>query len=146
MDTKSACRNPTSETTFLWNCPRQHLLGSTRTIGQGTPPQMLEMISRGVDMFDCVMPTRVARHGMAFTLDGPIHIKNKRFEFDSNPLDESTHPSLLKYSRSFIRHLFRSGEMLSLRLLSLHNLHFFLRLMSDAREHITTGTFSSFKN
>ena len=115
-------------------------------MGLGTPPQMLEMIARGVDMFDCVMPTRVARHGMAFTADGPIHIKNKKFEFDANPLDENTHPSLQKYSRSFIRHLFRAGEMLSLRLLSLHNLHFFLRLMSDAREHITAGTFSDFKN
>ena len=115
-------------------------------MGLGTPPQMLEMISRGVDMFDCVMPTRVARHGMAFTADGPIHIKNKEFEFDPNPLDENTHPALQKYSRSFIRHLFRAREMLSLRLLSLHNLHFFLRLMRNAREHIEAGTFASFKN
>ncbi|MFK7911848.1 MAG: tRNA guanosine(34) transglycosylase Tgt [Akkermansiaceae bacterium] len=115
-------------------------------MGLGTPPQMLEMIARGVDMFDCVMPTRVARHGLAFTADGPIHIKNKEFEFDSGPLDENTHPALEKYSRSFIRHLFRAGEMLSLRLLSLHNLHFFLRLMSDARGHIAAGTFTGFKN
>ena len=115
-------------------------------MGLGTPPQMLEMISRGVDMFDCVMPTRVARHGLAYTADGPIHIKNKEFEFDSRPLDESTHPSLQKYSRSFIRHLFRAGEMLSLRLLSLHNLHFYLRLMRQAREAIEEGTFTTFKN
>jgi len=115
-------------------------------MGLGTPPQMLEMIARGVDMFDCVMPTRVARPGLAFTADGPIHIKNKEFEFDSTPLDENTHPSLQKYSRSFIRHLFRASEMLSLRLLSLHNLHFYLRLMSDSREHIAAGTFSKFKN
>ncbi|MCP5536520.1 MAG: tRNA guanosine(34) transglycosylase Tgt [Akkermansiaceae bacterium] len=115
-------------------------------MGLGTPPQMLEMIARGVDMFDCVMPTRVARHGLAFTEDGPIHIKNKEFEFDARPLDENTHPSLLKYSRSFIRHLFRSREMLSLRLLSLHNLHFYLRLMRQARETIENGTFASFKN
>lgn len=115
-------------------------------MGLGTPPQMLEMISRGVDMFDCVMPTRVARHGLAFTEDGPIHIKNKEFEFDKAPLSENTHPSLQKYSRSFIRHLFRSKEMLSLRLLSLHNLHFYLRLMRQAREAIENGTFSDFKN
>lgn len=115
-------------------------------MGLGTPPQMLEMIARGVDMFDCVMPTRVARHGMAFTADGPIHIKNKQFETDARPLDEHTHPALQKYSRAFIRHLFRAGEMLSLRLLSLHNLHFFLRLMADARGHIAAGTFQSFKN
>ncbi len=115
-------------------------------MGLGTPPQMLEMISRGVDMFDCVMPTRVARHGLAFTEDGPIHIKNKEFEFDKRPLDESTHPDLQKYSRSFIRHLFRSREMLSLRLLSLHNLHFYLRLMKQAREAIEAGTFTDFKN
>ncbi|MDB4055605.1 tRNA guanosine(34) transglycosylase Tgt [Akkermansiaceae bacterium] len=115
-------------------------------MGLGTPPQMLEMIARGVDMFDCVMPTRVARHGTVFTADGPIHIKNKEFEFDSRPLDENTHPYLQKYSRSFIRHLFRAGEMLSLRLLSLHNLHFYLRLMHQAREAIEEGNFTSFKN
>jgi queuine tRNA-ribosyltransferase len=115
-------------------------------MGLGTPPQMLEMIARGVDMFDCVMPTRVARHGLAYTEEGPIHIKNKEFEFDARPLDVNTHPSLQKYSRSFIRHLFRSKEMLSLRLLSLHNLHFYLRLMRQAREAIADGTFDSFKN
>ncbi|MBK1853898.1 tRNA guanosine(34) transglycosylase Tgt [Verrucomicrobiaceae bacterium 5K15] len=114
-------------------------------MGLGTPPQMLEMIARGVDMFDCVMPTRVARHGLAFTLDGPLHIKNKEFEFDAAPLDETTHPALQKYSRSFIRHLFRAKEMLALRLLSLHNLHFFLRLMQQSREHIEAGTFVEFK-
>lgn len=115
-------------------------------MGLGTPPQMLEMIARGVDMFDCVMPTRVARHGLAYTEEGPIHIKNKEFEFDARPLDVNTHPSLQKYSRAFIRHLFRSKEMLSLRLLSLHNLHFYLRLMRQAREAIADGTFDTFKN
>ncbi len=115
-------------------------------MGLGTPPQMLEMIARGVDMFDCVMPTRVARHGLAFTEDGPIHIKNKEFEFDASPLSEHTHPSLQKYTRSFVRHLFRSKEMLALRLLSLHNLHFYLRLMQQARESIADGTFETFKN
>lgn len=115
-------------------------------MGLGTPPQMLEMVARGVDMFDCVMPTRVARHGTAFTADGPLHIKNKQYEFDPAPIEEDTHPALQKYSRSFIRHLFRSGELLSLRLLSLHNLHFFLRLMRQARKHIEAGTFLEFKD
>ena len=115
-------------------------------MGLGTPPQLLEMIARGVDMFDCVMPTRVARHGLAFTEDGPLHIKNKEFEFDQQPLSENTHPQLQKYSRAFIRHLYRSNEMLSLRLLSLHNLHFYLRLMRMAREAIEAGTFCAFKD
>lgn len=114
-------------------------------MGLGTPPQMLAMIARGIDMFDCVMPTRLARHGVAFTLDGPITIKNKVFELDNRPLCENTHPALLPYSRSFIRHLFRSQEILSLRLLSLHNLFFFLSLLSQARAAIQQGHFPQFQ-
>lgn len=114
-------------------------------MGLGTPPQMLEMIARGVDMFDCVMPTRVARHGLAYTDDGPIHIKNKEFEMDRRPLTDTTHPSVARFSRSYIRHLWRSKEMLALRLLSFHNLHFYLRLMERARGAIDNGTFASFK-
>lgn len=115
-------------------------------MGLGTPPQMLEMIARGVDMFDCVMPTRVARHGLAFTEDGPIHIKNKEFELDQRPLTEHTHPSVARFSRSYIRHLWRAKEMLALRLLSYHNLHFYLRLMQQAREAIEDGSFATFKD
>jgi queuine tRNA-ribosyltransferase len=115
-------------------------------MGLGTPPQILEMIGRGVDMFDCVMPTRVARHGTAFTLDGPIQIKNLAFARDPRPLCETAHPHVSRFSRSYIRHLFRAGEILSLRLLSFHNLHFYLRLVSDARQAIADGTFVSFKN
>jgi queuine tRNA-ribosyltransferase len=115
-------------------------------MGLGTPPQILEMISRGVDMFDCVMPTRMARHGTAFTLDGPITIKNLIFEKDPRPLCESAHPHVSRFSRAYIRHLFRSGEILSLRLLSFHNLHFYLRLVSNAREAIASGNFTEFKN
>ncbi len=115
-------------------------------MGLGTPPQILEMISRGVDMFDCVMPTRIARHGVAFTLDGPIHIKNLVHATDPRPLCESSHPHVSRFSRSYIRHLFRAGEMLSLRLLSFHNLHFYLSLTRQAREAILTGTFEEFKN
>jgi queuine tRNA-ribosyltransferase len=114
-------------------------------MGLGTPPQILEMIGRGVDMFDCVMPTRVARHGQAFTLDGPIHIKNLAFERDPRPLCESAHPHVARFSRAYIRHLFRAGEILALRLLSFHNLHFFLRLAANAREAISEGKFLEFK-
>ena len=115
-------------------------------MGLGTPPQILEMISRGVDMFDCVMPTRIARHGTAFTLDGPIQIKNLIHATDPRPLCESSHPHLSPFSRSYIRHLFRAGEMLALRLLSFHNLHFYLSLTRQARDAITAGTFPEFKD
>jgi len=115
-------------------------------MGLGTPPQILEMIARGVDMFDCVMPTRVARHGQAFTLDGPIHIKNLIFERDQRPLCESAHPHVARFSRAYIRHLFRAGEILALRLLSFHNLHFFLRLATNSRQAIREGNFLEFKD
>ncbi|MCU0796908.1 MAG: tRNA guanosine(34) transglycosylase Tgt [Akkermansiaceae bacterium] len=115
-------------------------------MGLGTPPQILEMIARGVDMFDCVMPTRVARHGQAFTLDGPIHIKNLVFERDPRPLCESAHPHVARFSRAYIRHLFRAGEILALRLLSFHNLHFLLALAAHAREAIQQGNFLEFKD
>ncbi|QTN31504.1 tRNA guanosine(34) transglycosylase Tgt [Akkermansiaceae bacterium] len=114
-------------------------------MGLGTPPQILEMIGRGVDMFDCVMPTRIARHGVAFTLDGPIHIKNLVHATDPRPLCESSHPHVARFSRSYIRHLFRAGEILALRLLSFHNLHFYLSLTSQARLAIGAGTYSAFK-
>ena len=115
-------------------------------MGLGTPPQILEMIGRGVDMFDCVMPTRVARHGMAFTLDGPIQIKNLVHARDPRPICESAHPHVAGFSRAYLRHLFRAGEILGLRLLSFHNLHFYLRLVAGAREAIHTGNFLAFKD
>ncbi len=115
-------------------------------MGLGTPPQMLEMIARGVDMFDCVHPTRSARHGLAFTPDGPIHIKNACFERDPAPLTGDCHPHLADFSRAYLRHLFKAGEMLALRLLSFHNLDFYLRLMRGAREAIKAGTFGEFQS
>ena len=114
-------------------------------MGLGTPPQILEMIARGVDMFDCVMPTRIARHGMAVTLDGPINIKNLIHAKDPRPVCESAHPHVAGFSRAYLRHLFRAGEILGLRLLSFHNLHFYLRLVAGAREAIATGNFLQFK-
>jgi queuine tRNA-ribosyltransferase len=114
-------------------------------MGLGTPPQILEMISRGVDMFDCVMPTRIARHGVAFTLDGTIHIKNLIHAHDKSPICESSHPHVSGFSRSYIRHLFRAGEILALRLLSFHNLHFYLSLTRRARQAIVAGNFPEFR-
>lgn len=115
-------------------------------MGLGTPVQLLEMISRGVDMFDCVMPTRLARHGVALTPDGPLHIKNRRFQDDPSPLDAEGHQSVTRFSRAYIRHLFKAGEMLSLRLLSFQNLEFYLRLMKQARDAIAQDRFSQFKD
>ncbi len=115
-------------------------------MGLGTPVQLLEMIERGVDMFDCVMPTRLARHGIALTPDGPMHIKNLRWKNDHKPIDAEGHPHVTRFSRAAIRHFFRAGEMLALRLLSFQNLHFYLRLMAQARSAIAVGQFAAFKS
>lgn len=115
-------------------------------MGLGTPPQILEMIARGIDLFDCVMPTRLARHGVAFTLDGPVQIKNQIHAKDPSPICESAHPHVAGFSRAYLRHLFRAGEILALRLLSFHNLHFYLRLTAEARNAIEAGNFPAFKN
>ena len=114
-------------------------------MGLGTPVQILEMIERGVDMFDCVMPTRLARHGVALTPDGPMHIKNEAWKNDSRPIDPEGHPHVTRFSRAAIRHFFRAGEMLALRVLSFQNLHFYLRLMAQARSAIEAGQFAAFK-
>ena len=114
-------------------------------MGVGTPSNILNAVERGVDMFDCVMPTRLARHGVALTPDGPMHIKNKRWENDSKPIDPEGHPHVNRFSRAAIRHFFRAGEMLALRLLSFQNLHFYLRLMAQARSAIAAGEFAAFK-
>ncbi len=115
-------------------------------MGLGTPTQLLEMVSKGVDIFDCVMPTRLARHGVAFTVDGPINIKKQIFTHDMGPLCpeiQDSHTS--QFSRAYIRHLFRASEPLAARLLSYHNLNFYLTLMRNARTHIEAGTFEIYK-
>jgi queuine tRNA-ribosyltransferase len=114
-------------------------------MGLGTPTQILEMIARGVDMFDCVHPTRSARHGLAFTAEGPIHIKNHKFADDPRPLTPDCHPHLAGFSRAYLRHLFKAGEILALRLLSFHNLDFYLRLTREARQAIVAGEFTAFR-
>src|SRR5581483_8334866 len=96
-------------------------------MGLGTPPQMLEMIARGVDMFDCVLPTRIARNGTAFTATGTINLRNAEFTRQKEPIEEGCAcPACAEFSRAYIRHLVKAEEILGLRLVSLHNLHFYL--------------------
>ncbi len=112
-------------------------------MGLGTPPQLLKMIALGVDMFDCVMPTRVARNGLAFTPDGPINVRNERFRTDPRPLVEGLDNYTAGFSRAYLRHLQLAGEMLAGTLLSIHNLHFYLDLMAQARARLEAGDFAA---
>jgi queuine tRNA-ribosyltransferase len=111
------------------------------TMGLGTPPQLLKMVALGVDMFDCVLPTRVARNGLVFTEDGPINLRNERFRSDKRPIQEGLDNYTAGFSRAYLRHLTVAGEMLSGTLLTIHNLHFFLDLMAQARAHIEAGDY-----
>jgi queuine tRNA-ribosyltransferase len=116
-------------------------------MGLGTPPQLLEMIARGMDMFDCVLPTRLARNGTAFTATGTLNLKNAEFAMDKSPIEENCAcPGCGEFSRGYIRHLIKAEEILGLRLITLHNLHFYLNLMSRARAEIEQGTFDQFRN
>src|SRR5436305_3313255 len=111
-------------------------------MGLGTPPQLLEMIARGMDMFDCVLPTRLARNGTAFTTTGTINLKNADVALDKGPIQENCAcPTCREFTRGYIRHLVKAEEILGLRLITLHNLHFYLELMRQAREQIQNGTF-----
>jgi queuine tRNA-ribosyltransferase len=116
-------------------------------MGVGTPEDILEAVARGVDMFDCVMPTRNGRHGMAFTRFGQINLRNARHADDPRPLDEeSAWPSTRDYSRAYLHHLVRSGETLGAMLLSEINIAYYQRLMHDIREAIAAGTFESLRD
>lgn len=113
------------------------------TMGVGTPPQLLQMIGLGVDMFDCVMPSRAARHGTAYTPDGHINLRNERFARDPSPVADGMENYTCKnFSRAYLRHLVKADEILGKQLLTLHNLHFYLDLMAQARAHITAGDFT----
>src|ERR1700719_164878 len=115
-------------------------------MGVGTPEDMLEAVSRGIDMFDCVMPTRNGRHGMAFTRFGQINLRNARHADDPRPLDEqSAWPSTRGISRAYLHHLVRSGETLGAMLLSEINVAYYQRLMHEARQAVAQGTFASFR-
>lgn len=116
-------------------------------MGLGTPVEMLNAIERGVDMFDCVWPTRVARNGLAMTSTGRVNIKNAEYRTQDIPLDAQCDCFTCRnYSRAYLCHLFRAQELTSHRLLSIHNIRFLIRLMQRARQAITAGTFVSFKD
>lgn len=116
-------------------------------MGLGTPPQMLELIARGMDMFDCVLPTRLARNGTAFTAAGTLNFKNAAFALDKRPIEENCAcPACREFARGYIRHLIKAEEILGLRLITVHNLHFYLNLMSRARSEIAGGSFDQFRN
>lgn len=116
-------------------------------MGVGTPENILEGIERGVDMFDCVMPTRNGRNGMIFTTEGTVNIKNQKWDRDFSPID----PAALcyvdwSYSKAYLRHLIKSDEILGLQICSIHNLAFYLWLVKEARKHITEGDFTAWKS
>ena len=113
-------------------------------MGIGDPEGVIEVIARGVDMFDCVLPTRTARTGSALTWEGRLNLRNARFARDPRPLDESCGcPACTRFTRAYIRHLVNQEEILGLRLLSLHNLRFVLDLVAAARASIERGDFAT---
>lgn len=115
-------------------------------MGLGTPPQLVEMVARGIDMFDCVLPTRIARNGTAFTAAGTVNLKNAPFARDPGPIEEGcTCVACSGFSRAYLRHLIKAEEILGLRLVTLHNLHFYLTLMRRMRAAILDGSFAEFR-
>jgi len=116
-------------------------------MGVGTPVNILEAIDRGIDMFDCVMPTRNGRNGMLFTSEGTINIRNRKWNDDFSPIDQAG-PSLvsLNYSKAYLRHLVMTGENLGAQIASIHNLAFYLKLVEEAREKIRLGIFRKWKD
>ena len=114
-------------------------------MGVGTPSDILGAVKRGVDMFDCVLPTRSGRTGLAFTWNGRINIKNNKYQNDNTPLDPGCEKlNLNKYSKNYLNHLFNTNEILASMLLTLHNINFYQELMSEIRKHINNGTFDEF--
>mgnify|MGYP000445886987 FL=1 len=115
-------------------------------MGVGTPSNIIEGVARGIDFFDCVMPTRNARHGHLFTWDGIMNIHNAKYQTDDRPIEEGCQcPTCRKFSRAYVRHLLKAGEMLSQRLLVQHNLWFYNNLMVKIREALDQGTFAEFR-
>lgn len=115
-------------------------------MGVGTPGNIIEAVYRGVDLFDCVMPSRNARHGHLFTHEGIINLNNAKYERDASPIDEKCScPTCRNFTRSYIRHLFKCGEMLAMRLCVTHNLWFYNNLMAEIRDALDNGTFDAFR-
>jgi queuine tRNA-ribosyltransferase len=115
-------------------------------MGLGQPHQMVELIARGVDIFDCVLPTRVARHATVYTREGTVNLRGAQYRQEQIPLEPGcTCYACQTHTRAYIRHLLKAGEILGLVLVSMHNLHFYLELMRDIRKHLAAGTFGSFR-
>ena len=114
-------------------------------MGVGTPQNILEAIERGVDMFDCVMPTRNGRNAMLFTYEGTMNMRNKKWEMDFSPIDPDGCQVDRFYTKAYLHHLFKAQELLAMQIASIHNLAFYLRLVTDAREHIIQGDFTVWK-
>ena len=116
-------------------------------MGVGTPADILGAVKRGIDMFDCVMPTRSGRTGLAFTWKGRINIRNSKYQKDNTPLDENcTKFNLNKYSKNYLNHLFNTNEILGSMILTLNNINFYQELMSEIRKNIKRGSFDEFHN
>ena len=114
-------------------------------MGVGTPSDILGAVKRGIDMFDCVLPTRSGRTGLAFTWKGRVNIRNSKYKNDNKPLDKNvTKFELNKYSKNYLNHLFNTNEMLGSMILTLHNLNFYQELMKEIRKNIKNGTFDIF--
>jgi queuine tRNA-ribosyltransferase len=129
-----------------WSEPHLPVNKPRYAMGLGTPPQMIELVARGIDMFDCVLPTRLARNGTAFTASGTVNLKNAPFAAEKGPIEEGCDCyACAEFSRGYLRHLIKAEEILGLRLVSLHNLHFYIRLMERARLEIEKGTFEEFR-
>ena len=125
------------------SCPTT---GPRYLMGTGMPDDLVESVARGIDLFDCVLPTRNARNGQLFTRDGPIAIKNARYAEDPRPPDpDCACPTCRRHSRAYLRHLFMAGEMAAATLNTLHNLHFYLDTMRAIRKAIEFGTFETFR-
>ena len=125
-------------------CPRLPEDKPRYLMGVGTPDDMLKSVARGIDMFDCVMPTRAGRHGLAYTRRGKVNLRNARHADDPRPLDEESDcPAARDYSRAYLHHLIKAGEILGAMLLTWHNLHFYQALMAEARAAIAAGRFAS---
>lgn len=116
-------------------------------MGVGTPGNIIEGVNRGVDLFDCVMPARNARHGQLFTKKGIININNAKYTLDEHPIDDECNcPTCKNFSRAYVRHLLKAGEMLGMRLAVMHNLYFYNNLMTEIRSNIENNSFEDYKN
>jgi queuine tRNA-ribosyltransferase len=130
-----------------WTAPLLPADKARYLMGVGTPPQILRAISRGIDMFDCVLPTRIARNGSVYTRNGMMPIKAGRYKEDMRPMEQGCQCyACANFSRAYVRHLLNANEILGVRLTTLHNVHFYLNMMREVRAHLQAGTFADYLN